>query len=190
MMTDARPFDAVTDPDAADARAAATGDRAAFARLATRHYDRVHALAWRWTGSRTSAEDVAQETMIKVARAIRGFRGQARVATWICAVAYRCALDHLAARRKVIAFPGERLDALREAQAQPDEGPDAAEAAELWRAVRALPDQQRDAVLLIYGEGLSHAEAAQELGCSEATASWHVHEARKRLKSLLTTGAA
>jgi RNA polymerase sigma-70 factor (ECF subfamily) len=190
MMSDTPTLlDAATDPDAADARAAAAGDRAAFARLAARHYERVHALAWRWTGSRAGAEDVAQETMIKVAQAIRRFRGEARVGTWICAVAYRCALDHLRAARKVIAFPGETLDALREAERAP-EGPDAAEAAELWRAVRGLPDQQRDAVLLIYGEGFSHAEAAAAMGCSEATASWHAHEARKRLKILLTTGAA
>jgi RNA polymerase sigma-70 factor (ECF subfamily) len=56
---------------------------------------------------------------------------------------------------------------------------------DLWTAVRSLPDQQRDAVLLVYGEDMSHAEAATVMGCSEKTVSWHVHEARKRLKILL-----
>ena len=51
-------------------------------------------------------------------------------------------------------------------------------------------DKQRDAVLLIYGEGLSHAAAADVLGCAETTISWHVHEARKRLKVLLRDAAA
>ncbi len=41
---------------------------------------------------------------------------------------------------------------------------DAVIGAELWEAVRALPDQQRDAVLLVYGEDLSHAEAAEHHG--------------------------
>ena len=50
--------------------------------------------------------------------------------------------------------------------------------------------KQRDAVLLIYGEGLSHAAAAEVLGCAETTISWHVHEARKRLKVLLRDAAA
>jgi RNA polymerase sigma-70 factor (ECF subfamily) len=59
---------------------------------------------------------------------------------------------------------------------------------ELWDEVRRLPDQQRDAVLLVYGEDLSHAEAAAILECSEKTVSWHLHEARKRLKAKL--GAA
>ena len=54
--------------------------------------------------------------------------------------------------------------------------------AEIWQTVRALPAQQRDAVLLVYGEDMSHAEAAAVMGCSEKTVSWHLHEAKKRLK--------
>jgi RNA polymerase sigma-70 factor (ECF subfamily) len=56
---------------------------------------------------------------------------------------------------------------------------------ELWRAVRSLPDQQRDAVLLVYAQDLSHGEAAALMGCSEKTVSWRLHEARKRLRILL-----
>ncbi|RVD41852.1 RNA polymerase sigma factor, partial [Mesorhizobium sp. M4B.F.Ca.ET.019.03.1.1] len=55
----------------------------------------------------------------------------------------------------------------------------------LWAAVRKLPDKQRDAVLLVYGEGLSHADAAEALAISETTVSWHIHEAKKRLKTLM-----
>jgi RNA polymerase sigma-70 factor (ECF subfamily) len=55
----------------------------------------------------------------------------------------------------------------------------------LWCAVRRLPPKQRDAVTLVYGEGLPHAEAAEAMACTEATVSWHVHEARKRLKAMM-----
>ena len=55
----------------------------------------------------------------------------------------------------------------------------------LWDAVRTLPPQQRDAILYVYGEQLSHAQTASVLGCSEKTVSWHIHEAKKRLKILL-----
>lgn len=48
-----------------------------------------------------------------------------------------------------------------------------------------LAGRQCDAVLLVYGEGLSHSAAADVMGCSEATVSWQVHEARKRLKTVL-----
>ena len=47
------------------------------------------------------------------------------------------------------------------------------------------PNGQRDAVLLIYAEERSHAEAGEILGCAEATVSWHIHEARKTLRGLL-----
>ena len=67
-----------------------------------------------------------------------------------------------------------------EASAEPE---DPAEA--LWAAVRQLPDKQRDAVLLVYGEGLSHAAAAEAMAISETTVSWHIHEAKKRLKVLM-----
>ena len=64
--------------------------------------------------------------------------------------------------------------------------PDADDRAErLWEAVRKLPDKQRDAVLLVYGEGLGHAAAADAMACAEATVSWHIHEAKKRLKALM-----
>ena len=69
--------------------------------------------------------------------------------------------------------PGETL-------AEPE---DPAEA--LWLAVRKLPDKQRDAVILVYGEGLSHAVVAEAMAISEATVSWHIHEAKKRLKTLM-----
>ena len=55
----------------------------------------------------------------------------------------------------------------------------------LWEAVRRLPDKQRDAILLVHGEGLSHAAAADVMAVSESTVSWHIHEAKKRLKVLM-----
>jgi RNA polymerase sigma-70 factor (ECF subfamily) len=56
---------------------------------------------------------------------------------------------------------------------------------DLWAAVAELPEKQRDAVFLIYSEGRNHAEAASILNCAESTVSWHVHEAKKRLKGAL-----
>mgnify|MGYP003526529980 FL=1 len=58
----------------------------------------------------------------------------------------------------------------------------------LWEAVRQLSEKQRDAVLLVHGEGLGHGAAAAVMGCSESTVSWHIHEARKRLKKMLVAG--
>jgi RNA polymerase sigma-70 factor, ECF subfamily len=170
-------------PDGDDkelAQRAAAGDRVAFAALAARHYDRVHGLAWRWCGTRVEAEDVAQETMVKVALAIRDFRGDSAFSTWLYRIAYTTAVDHLRARARTAT---READAMEVADVDTPEA--AAMRAQLWRAVRLLPDPQRDAVLLVYGEDMAHGEAAQVLGCSEKTVSWRLHEARKRLKTLL-----
>ena len=74
------------------------------------------------------------------------------------------------------------LNALVEMQGGGDEE-DAID--QMWAAVRQLPDKQREAVTLVYGEGLSHAAAAEAMAVSEATVSWHVHEAKKRLRVLM-----
>ena len=68
-------------------------------------------------------------------------------------------------------------------------GPEAEDPAEaLWAAVRDLPAKQREAVTLVYGEDMNHAEAADLMGCSEATVSWHIHEAKKRLRKMMAAG--
>ena len=167
------------------ARAAAAGDRQAFAALVTRHYDRFYRLAWRWTGSQAEAEDIAQDVVVKLATAIRGFRGEAAFSTWAYRIAVTTSTDRLRARQRILPFAPSDMQALVDNNAV-DPPEDLADAKELWAAVRALPDQQRDAVLLVYGEDLSHQEAATLLGCSEKTVSWHLHEARKRLKIKLT----
>ena len=166
------------------AKRAAAGDRAAFALLAERHYDRVYALAWRWCGARAEAQDIAQDAMVKMATAMRSFRNDCAFSTWAYRIAYRTAVDHIRARRKVVALDPAHMAALAEA-AGADAPEDATTGQELWRAVRALPEQQRDAVLLVYAQDMSHGEAAAVMGCSEKTVSWHVHEARKRLKTAL-----
>ncbi|MGQ0673801.1 MAG: RNA polymerase sigma factor [Hyphomicrobium sp.] len=164
---------------------AAAGDRAAFAALTDRHYDRVYRLAWRWSGAETLAEDIAQDVMVKLATAITSFRGESQFSTWLYRIAYAATIDHLRARQRIVPFAPSDMMMLMEAAPQgPSTGTpeDHVVGAELWQAVRALPDQQRDAVLLVYGEDLSHQEAAAIMGCSEKTVSWHLFEARKRLR--------
>ncbi|MGD9543115.1 MAG: RNA polymerase sigma factor [Methylocystis sp.] len=172
------------DTDGELAQRAASGDGAAFATLAERHYDRVYALAWRWSGARAEAQDIAQDTMVKMATAIRSFRNDCAVTTWVHRIAYTTAVDHIRARRRVVALDPAQVLALADGAGN-DTPEDDIMGQDLWRAVRALPDQQRDAVLLVYAQDLSHGEAAALMGCSEKTVSWHLHEARKRLKTTL-----
>lgn len=159
------------------------GDRGAFGRLVERHYDFVHRVAWRWCGRKADAEDIAQDVCVRLGRAIRDYRGGGAFTTWLYAMTLNAARDHARkSARESAKTEAYGVHALISGEA-PEEPDDQAEA--LWAAVRQLPDKQRDAVLLVYGEGLSHAAAAEAMAISEATVSWHVHEAKKRLKVLM-----
>ena len=170
-------------PDGLLAARAREGDRAAFAALVERHYDFIHRVAFRLTGRRDDAEDVAQEVCVRLGKAVAGYRGGAAFTTWLYAIVLNAARDQMrkSAREtaKAEAFGVHALMA-GEAGAAADDPADA-----LWAAVRKLPDKQREAVTLVYGEGLSHAEAADAMAVAEPTVSWHIHEAKKRLKALL-----
>lgn len=163
---------------------AVAGDADAFATLVRAHYDAIYRMAWHWLGSREDAEDVAQNVCIRLARAIRSFRGDAQFSTWLFRLTYNASLDFLRARKRVHRNEEPEVIVLFGDRAVASPETDAIES-ELWEEVRNLPKQQRDAVLLVYAEDMSHADAAHVMGCSEKTVSWHLHEARKRLKTRL-----
>ena len=163
--------------------AAQGGDCVAFEALLEAHYDRIYAAAWRATGSREDAEDVAQDVCAKLGAALRSFRAEACFSTWLYRVTLNAAADFRRAARARQHVP---LEDEADFLASPAENAEAGLIREeLWDAVRALPPQQRDAVLLVYGEDLSHRDAGAALGCTEATVSWHLHAARKTLKLIL-----
>ncbi len=167
------------DPDAALVTAAQSGDRAAFSTLIERHYDRVHGLAWQLTGSRSDAEDIAQDVCCALVQRIGSFRGEARFSTWLCGIVFNACRD---LRRKRRSFAGltDRLAVL----AGIGRGRDAVDLHDtMWirSAVSRLPATYRETVVLVAGQQLTHAEAGAILGVTEATVSWRMHEARRRL---------
>lgn len=147
------------------------------------HYDFIHSVAWRWCGTQVDAEDIAQEACIRLGRSIRSFKGQSAFCTWLYALTLNVVRDHQRQSLRRRRDEGRLAnDPIFFQQLEPEnEG----RGEWLWAAVRLLPEKQRDAVLLVHSEGLSHAAAAEVLDCSENTVSWHLHEARKRLKDLL-----
>lgn len=162
-------------------RKAIGGDAQAFGQLIEMHYDFIHATAWKWTRSRADAEDIAQDVCVRLASAIRSFRGEGRFRTWLYALVLNAVRDlaRKAVRERRKTEQWSQDPAMRTDHAQEDD------MQEIWTAVQTLSPKQRDAVMLVYSEGFDHGEAAEILGCSEPTVSWHLHEARKRLKIIL-----
>ena len=162
---------------------ARAGDRQAFGTLVETHYDLIFRTAYKWSGSRADAEDAAQEVCVKLATSLHRFDGRSAFATWL----YRVTINAVRDMQRSGARRGRNVAALKQVSPEdhPAEQEEAATAGELWRAVRALPEKQRDAVLLVYAEDLSHAAAGAIMGCKEATVSWHIFEAKRALKGLL-----
>ena len=160
---------------------AAAGDRAAFGRLIERHYGRIHALAWRFTGGPPDSEDLAQDVCVALGRKIRSYRGEARFTTWLYRVVLNAARDGMrrtTSRANATAAFAE-VDGMR--RAEDDERTKAAQW--LRGAIMELKQDLRETAILVLDEGLSHGAAAEILDVAESTVSWRLMEVRKALKA-------
>jgi RNA polymerase sigma-70 factor (ECF subfamily) len=169
-------------PDAAEEalciRRAAAGDRAAFARLVQAHQGYLRKLLTRLCqGDAARADDLAQEAFVKAWRALPGFRGEARLRTWLTRLAYSA----LSAERA----PLPLADAPPEDVPDSDFAPALHRRLDLQRALALLAPRERDALLLCYGADLSHGEAAEVLGLPLGTVKTQVLRARHKLKQHL-----
>jgi len=170
--------------DAELAAAAVAGERQALALLVERHYDTIYRLAYKWSGLQADAQDIAQEACVKLVRKLHTFRGRSAFRTWLYRLVLNTAKD--AARRRTRRQPDEDRFEAEHLAASSHTGAEASlAAARIMAAIERLPLKQKQAGLLVWGEGFSHREAAGVLGCREATVSWHLHQARKTLKSQL-----
>ncbi|MGH6631931.1 RNA polymerase sigma factor [Sphingopyxis sp.] len=170
----------MADADEPDILAAAiAGDRDAFETLLRHHYDRIHCLAWQLTGSRADADDIAQDVCCILAEKLSAFRGDAKFTTWLCSIVYNACRDFHRRRSAFTRFTG-RLSIMAGLARHPD-GRDLYDAIWIESAIARLKPELRDTAVLIAGQQLSHAEAAQILGIAEATVSWRMHEIRRQL---------
>lgn len=176
----------IPDPDNDLAALAAAGDRVAFEHLLRAHYDRMHRVAWRLTGSKEDAEDIVQEVCCGLVDRIGGFRGEARFATWLFGIVVNACHDHHR-RRGVAARVKDGFAVLSALRRQPD-GRDLYRRTWLASALGRLDPALRATLALVVGEGFTHAEAATALGIAEATVSWRMHEVRRRLGESFNLG--
>jgi RNA polymerase sigma-70 factor, ECF subfamily len=162
----------------------AAGDEAAFRQLVERHIDRAYAIALRIVGSAADAEDVVQDTMLKVwSHRGRWQHGRAKFSTWLYRVISNRCID---LRRKP---RSEDVDAVPELA---DPQPDASAMIErnevrdlLEAAMQRLPEQQRLAVILSYHENMSNGEIAEVMDSTIAAVESLLKRGRQQLRELL-----
>ena len=156
--------------------------------------DRIYGLALRLLGDPAAAEDVVQDTFVKLMAGARQIEGRARLTTWLYRVAYNAAMDRLRAQKREVRVPEEGDEATLpmpsllvdvrlspEVMARDNELRKALEA-----AIASLPTPLRAAFLLRDVEGLSTAEAAFALELTEVNLKVRLHRARLLLRERLS----
>jgi RNA polymerase sigma-70 factor (ECF subfamily) len=184
--------------DARLARKFLSGDRTAFDRLVTRHQDRVYNLCLWMLGDPYEADEAAQDTFVKVYRALHSFRFESAFSTWL----YRIAVNTCKNRRNSLYFrfkQAARRIGVNEAPDRrgtvldiPDPGPrqdDALQgkqtAAAIRQAISSLPAERRTAIVLRDVEGMSYEEIAAVTGAAVGTVKSRLARGRQQLQQKL-----
>jgi RNA polymerase sigma-70 factor (ECF subfamily) len=168
-------------PDDALMAEVALGSEAALETLVLRHRERVVRFGRRALGDAGRAEDLAQETFLRVFRHAAEYQGRGQFTAWLLTIAARLCHN---ARRSERRRPELPLEAA-ERRAAPGSPLRAVEARDLNAALEGLPERQRLALLLKAVEGLTYREIARALDCSEQDVANAVFRARRALSSRL-----
>lgn len=168
--------------------AAKAGDRRSLDALLRRHYDRVHAVCRRITGSASDADDASQEAMIRIVRSLDRFDERAAFSTWAYRIATNAALDELRRRKRrpalrIVAEDGSTAEpADLRAEAQLDAVSDREAIDE---ALAGLGDDFRAAVVLRDVADLDYAEIAAALDVPIGTVRSRISRGRAQLVAAL-----
>jgi RNA polymerase sigma-70 factor (ECF subfamily) len=172
------------------ARRAAEGDEAAFDRLVRR----IHPRLVRWALVKTTevddADEVVQRTLVRMYRALPGFRGDSRVTTWAYRIAANVWLDMQRARKSRSRVEEPLMDDMEHSAAATTPRPDARvergqEADLLRRFLADLAPRQREVLELVDLQGLAPSEAAAAMDVTPSTARVHLHRARRALRRII-----
>ena len=156
---------------------------AAFERLVPAYRRRVFGLAYSLLRDRGTAEDIAQEVFVKLWQALPRYDGRAQLSTWIYAITRNAAISAMRQQRHSVSMSDPAVfEEVESRGAAPEAGLDDAA---LWRKVEALPDKQRQAVILYYQEDRPVEEVAAMMGLPVNTVKTHLHRARASLAAAL-----
>lgn len=163
-------------------------DDLAFRTLVERHGTNVFRTAVRVTGNRQAAEDVVQETFLKVYRQLRRFDGRARFSTWLYRIAMNCAIDQVRKdnRRSRHAETGEAIETVATHDPSQERLLSSTEIAGAVRGcLAAMSPSERAAFVLRHYEGRTIAEIAQILGVRTNACKSTIFRAVQKLRAAL-----
>ncbi len=163
------------------------GDKGAFDLLVLKYEHKIVNLVMRYVRDPETALDISQEAFIKAYRALPRFRGDSAFYTWLYRIAVNTAKNHLAAqRRRPMDIELDLQDPDQyglHAKLKETDTPEAVSLSDelqeiLERAIQALPDDLRTAIVLRELDGMSYEEIAQTMDCPVGTVRSRIFRAR------------
>ena len=164
------------------------GDKAAFEQLVIRHQELVFSLAYKLTGNREMANDVAQEAFIRAWKAIEKFRGDSTFSTWIYRITVNTAwtLRKKAKKHNTLNIDDTYEPIVIDEKKDPElVAINSDLSSVLINALDKIPIEQRIIVELKNIEGRSHKEIADYLDISVTAAKVRLHRAHQKLRQIL-----
>lgn len=163
------------------------GESVAFRELFERYKDKVYSIALRYSGDAQTAEDIAQDTFVKLFAAIGGFRGDSSFDSWLYRMVVNSCFDHKRRTRRFLPLIAGVFDLLRAPGATALEDVMREEMSGCVRTVvDGLPPEQRMVIVLRYTQGLSYEEIGEAMGCSPGTVASRLNRVHKVLGRRLT----
>ena len=161
------------------------GDEKAFVQIVESYKNRVMSIAYRYLQNKEAAEDLAQEVFIKIYNARESYRAQSKLFTWIYRITVNTCLNELRSKKD----DRELFDTYQIADWNGESPGDSLEIARLEerikKALEALPERQRMAVILQKYEGHSYEEIGRLMNCSKEAVDSLIQRAKITLKQEL-----
>jgi|ERR1051326_3298178 RNA polymerase sigma-70 factor (ECF subfamily) len=155
------------------------GSNQAFDSLVERYEKRIFNFLWQMTGNSHDAEDLAQETFLKVYRNLHRFNSEHGFTAWLFTIAKRTALNHFRGAKRFEELSPEKEVDLNDPSLELEQKD---EKLSLWKiAASAVKPGEYEALWLTYGEGFSIAETARILKSSQIRVRVLLHRGRKHL---------
>lgn len=167
-------------------RTAARPDSDAFRALFDRYKDKVYSIALRYSGDPAVAQDIAQDTFLKLFASIGSFRGEANFDSWLYRLVVNACFDQKRKTRRLTPLIDGFLDLMPAPETSAlDDVLRAEMSAHIREVVESLPPDQRMVIVLRYTEGLSYEEIAGILGCPAGTIASRLSRVHKVLERRL-----